>query len=884
MAEQRNIKKQKILVLLDTHAILHRAFHALPSFTSASGEPTGAVYGFVSMLLKIIRELKPDYLAACYDLPEPTFRHAVYEQYKATRPAMDSDLIDQIARSREVLAAFGIPIYEAPGFEADDILGTIVAQNKTRKTLRIVIASGDLDTLQLVSGEHVIVYMLRKGIQDAALYDEKAVYKRFGFAPSALPDFKGLKGDSSDNIIGVPGIGDKTATTLIKNFGSVERMYNEIKKGAIALEEAGLSRRIIRILSEHEEDAYFSKELATIRADAPVQFALEQSAWTGAEDRARVAAIFDRLSFRNLLQRVEFRGQKRANAPETQKRETKTEPVRITQGGLALLEKGATRLWFINAHAVGIVVEGREGEATTVLIDEKELSIFRDKLQPLFLTPEQNLAFGAKRLYRVLWKHKISPVFFADLWIAGWLIDPDASTQDAVLRALLHEEREVSEDSLSIERMTALFMHRDEVFGVMRTQGLERVFFDIEMPLIAVLAAMEEHGISLDAPYLNKLARAHRKELSLLAEKIQKLAGVTFNINSPRQLGSVLFQTLDIGGKGKKTKGGERSTQFSELVKLKDRHPIIPLILRRRELSKLMSTYIEKLPELVEPDGRIHTEFQQTGTVTGRLSSANPNLQNIPVRTPEGNEIRNAFYAPEGWSLLACDYSQMELRIAALLSADRTMRAAFAEGKDIHTATAALVFSVAESAVTNEMRRRAKIINFGILYGMGANALAANLGVSRQEAAIFIEEYFRKFDGVRKFVEETKTRARKDGFVQTLFGRKRYLPEIRSPLVMRAREAERMAINMPIQGTLADMIKIAMRRIQDAIDKEWKNRAVLLLQIHDELLFEVRVDILHDITPRITALMTDVYVGAVPFAVTVKQGKRWGSLEEKKRA
>lgn len=875
-----------MLVLLDAHAILHRAFHALPAFTSASGEPTGAVYGFVSMLIKIIRELKPEYLAACYDLPEPTFRHAAYEQYKATRPAMDSDLVGQIARSREVLSAFGIPMYEAPGFEADDILGTVVAQNKAHKNLRIVIASGDLDTLQLVSGERVSVYMLRKGIQDTLLYDERAVRERFGFAPAALPDFKGLKGDPSDNIIGVPGIGDKTATTLIAHFGSLERIYKEIRKGAAMLEKAGISKRIVRILSEHEEDAYFSRELATIRTDAPVRFELSQSVWKGAENRARVEAIFDQLNFRNMLQRVEFRKPESDNTSRAQEEEGSAgiDIVRADQGGVALLEKDASRLWFVDegdTQVVGAITEKSNGKAVAVLFDRETLSDFRDVLERLLLKPEQNFAFGAKRLYQVFWTCKISPAFFADLWIAGWLIGSGVSSQEAVLRALFPEQSELFGTVPIARRMAILFTRRDEVFASLRAQELERVFFDIEMPLIPVLAAMERHGILLDVPYLNKLAKKHRQELSLISQKIQKLAGASFNINSPQQLGAVLFETLELSGKGRKTKGGARSTRFSELAKLKDQHAIVPLILRHRELSKLMSTYIEKLPGLAEKDGRIHTEFQQTGTVTGRLSSTDPNLQNIPIRTAEGNEIRNAFYAPEGWCLLACDYSQIELRIAALLSGDHTMRAAFVEGKDIHTATAALVFSVAESAVTYEMRRRAKIINFGILYGMGANALAANLGVPRQEAALFIEEYFNKFAGVKKFVEETKARARKDGFVQTLFGRKRYLPEIHSPLIMRAREAERMAINMPVQGTAADIIKIAMSRIHHSLEKEWKNRANLLLQIHDELLLEVRVDILDEVASCVAALMKDVHVGEVPFAVTVKQGKRWGSLEKK---
>ncbi len=750
-------KRKKTLVLLDAHAILHRAFHALPNFTSPKGEPTGALYGFTAFLLKVIRELKPDYIAACYDLPEPTFRKITYEQYKGKRPKMDDILVEQINRSRDILDVFKIPVYAEPGFEADDILGTIVEKNypsnagcefvkksKNREP-RIIIASGDLDTLQLVKDDDVVVYTLSKGIKEAVIYNEDKVKERYGFEPKLLPDFKGLKGDPSDNIIGVPGIGDKTGGELIQKFGTIENIYKILKKDKTVLERAGIKPRTIKLLEENEEEAMFSKGLAEIRRDAPIKFSLKDCEWRKQFDVEKAKALFSDFGFRSLIQRING-GEPPKNKNEKDRQERKSK--------------------------------------------EKEL--------------------------------------------------------------------------------------RDRFKGTVP----DKLFKEVELPLAKILSEMQERGILLDIPYLAKLSKEYHKELSRLEKKIWSLAGKNFNINSPKQVSEILFEKLDLSAKGmKKTRGGARSTNISVLNKLKGAHPIVEEIIHYRELSKLVSTYIDALPNMVDKAGRLHTTFDQAGTSTGRISSKEPNLQNIPKRTELGKKIRKAFISDKGFKLASFDYSQIELRVAAILSGDKKMIEVFKRGGDIHTAVASEVFNVSPDKVTSEMRRRAKIINFGIIYGMGINALRANMGCSREEAKIFYEEYFKDFRGMADYVERVKEFARKNGYTKTMFGRKRYFPEINSPIEYIRKEAERMAVNAPIQGTAADIIKMAMVRIDDFLKKNGiKAKARLLLQIHDELLFEIKNEDIERLIPQIAEIMEKVCKGDIPMEVNISLGKNWGDM------
>ena len=785
---------QKTLVLLDAHAILHRAYHALPDFTSPGGEPTGALFGVVSMLLKIIEELRPDYIAACFDLPEPTYRHVVYEAYKAGRSKTDDALVAQIIRSRDIFDVFGIPIYEYPGFEADDALGTIVYETKKQKNLRVIIASGDMDTLQLVDNNRVLVYTLRKGIQDTILYNERAVIDRFGFGPELIPDYKGLRGDPSDNIPGIKGIGEKSATELITNFGSIEAMYKMLKKNEEKFAEAGIKKRIIELLKAGEEEAIFSKMLATIRTDAPIAFTPPNVPWREALDTERAYTLFTELGFRTLTQRVK-----------------------------TLLG---------------------DGTSSAVVVKESEvIEVRRLKCAALGL----------------------------------WLLSSDTTNpkyEDIIEYGRGHGAHTFSET----EKL---------LIDTVEKEKLTHVLTDIEYPLIPVLESMEKMGVKIDTEYLASLGAKMHTEVTGLEKRIYAHAGREFNINSPKQLGEVLYDDLGLKQKNqKRTATGQRSTRESELEKLIDEHPIIKEMLRYRELQKLLGTYIDPLPTLVGEDGRIHTTFLQAGSTTGRMATQNPSIQNIPVRTDEGRAIRKAFMAEDGFKIVSLDYSQIELRIAAFLSGDEKLIEIFKNGEDVHRGVASRVFGVKEHEVTPDMRRRAKVINFGILYGMGVNALRTNLGpeTSRLEAQEFLNAYFNTFTRLAEYLEETKVFARKHGYTETFFGRKRHFSGINSSLPFIRAQAERMAINAPIQGTSADIIRIAMIRIDSLLTKDLlKDEVRMIMQVHDELVFEIKDEKVAEFVPLIAACMEDVLDGevtkGVPLRAEAKVGKNWEELE-----
>jgi DNA polymerase-1 len=795
MATKKPKEKEsvKTLVLLDAHAILHRAYHALPDFSSPNGEPTGALYGVVAMLLKIIEELKPDHIIACFDLPDPTYRHAVYKEYKAGRAKTDDALVAQIIRSRDIFDAFGIPVYELAGFEADDMLGTIVELLKKEKKLRTIIASGDMDTLQLVDNDHVLVYTLKKGIQDTVLYNEDAVKARFGFGPELIPDYKGLRGDPSDNIPGIKGIGEKSATDLITNFGSIESIYKKVKKDEKIFLEKGIKQRMIDLLKAGEEEAIFSKMLATIRRDAPISFTVPTVSWHDSLDTDKVLELFTELGFRTLTARVKTllgqNGKVMSEAPG----EALPEPRRLKQAALAL--------WLLSSDTANPTYED----------------------------------------------------------VMGWGRSQGATTF-AETEALL--EKAIKKDAL------------------------EKVLHEIEHPLIPVLEKMEARGVKIDVPYLTALSKKMHKELDALETKIHAHAGVSFNINSPKQLGDILYDTLGLKPKNqKRTSTGQRSTRESELEKLMDAHPIIPEIMRYRELQKLVGTYVDTIPTMVKEDGRLHTTFLQAGSVTGRMASQNPGIQNIPIRTDEGRAIRRAFVAEEGFTLVSIDYSQVELRIAAFLSGDEKLIEIFKNGEDVHRGVASRVFHVPQDEVTPDMRRKAKVINFGILYGMGVNALRTNLGADtpREEAQEFLNAYFNTFTRLAEYLEETKASARKDGYTTTYFGRRRHFPGINSSLPFMRAQAERMALNAPIQGTSADITRIAMVRIEEDLVKRKKEDAVrMLIQVHDELVFEIDEKILAEEVPHLMEIMESILTtketSGVPIKVEAKCGKNWEEM------
>ena len=764
------MSKEKTLVLIDGHALVHRAYHALPPLNTSRGELVNAVFGFTSILLKILKELRPDYIAATFDLAGPTFRHKEFEDYKATRVKAPDELYQQINRVKDVLKAFNIPIYEKEGFEADDLLGTIAHQLKTKPSakepkprtknqeLKIIIATGDLDTLQLVD-KNTSVYTLKKGVKDTIVYDEKAVQERYGLAPSQMTDFKGLKGDPSDNIPGVPGVGEKTAIELLKEYGTIENLYRKLETEKPKLKTKNL--KLLNKLLEYKEQAFFSQYLATIKKDAPIKFNLAEAAAPD-YDKEQVVKLFKEMGFYSLLERL---GDSEAAAllPSLPGEESKTAKEAIEQP----------------------VTPGKSNPREEEIYEKIEQA--------------KNSGILSDRVYK------------------------------------------------------------------------------LEKALAPVISRMEKTGIKIDIDYLASLGVALNQRLLELEKEIHQSAGVDFNINSPQQLSDVLFNRLQLKIKGlKKTPGRVVSTAAPELIKLRDQHKIIDAILEYRELAKLKTTYVDALPKLIGSDGRVRTTFDQLGTATGRLSSKNPNLQNIPIKTELGREIRKAFVAAKGYKLLAADYSQIELRVVASLANDVKMINALKSGGDIHILTAHEVFDVRPEEVSARMRQAAKALNFGVIYGMSVHGFSQASGLPPDKAKAFIQKYFDEFHGVAKYVEKTKEEAAKNGYVQTLFGRKRFIPEINSSVWNLKAAAERMAVNLPVQGTAADLIKMAMVEIN--LKLKTKNLK-LLLQVHDELVFEVPKEEIQTVAQQIKDIMENVCQLAVPLKVEIKAGDNWGEME-----
>ena len=786
-------KENKRLILFDAHAIIHRAYHALPEFTTSKGEPTGALYGLSTMLIKIIGELKPDYLVACFDLPGPTHRHEAYEKYKAGRAKTDDNLALQLERAKDVFTAFGIPIYSHPGFEADDVIGTIVHDLKKDKNTEIIIASGDMDALQLVDDKKVQVYTLKKGINDTILYDEKKVVARFGFSPKLLVDYKGLRGDPSDNIIGVKGIGEKTATTLIQEFGTIENIYKN-------LEKVKLSDRIKTLLKESEEEALFSKTLATIRTDAPINFVLPPE-WRESLELEKLLNLFQELEFRTMGERAK------------------------------MLLNGTS-----GSNSAVLTRPGRapttDGIATTL----------------------------AERTIE------------KELCLALWVIDSNMTDPSL-------------EDVMRFTKAKSILEARKVIETELDKRKVRKVFEEIEKPAIPIVEGMNERGVKTDKKVLENLSTKYHQELTRLEKAIWKEAGEEFNINSPKVLSEIIFNKLQLAGKNqKKTPTGRLSTKESELEKLRDKHPIIGLILEYRELSKLLSTYIDAIPPLLDKDSRLHSTFILAGAATGRMASNSPNLQNIPNKTPLGRAIRNAFVAEKGFKLVSLDYSQIELRIAAILSKDKKLIEIFKNGEDVHAGVAMRVFKVPADQVDKGMRTKAKTINFGILYGMGVNALKTNLGVDRKEAQEIYNKYFETFTGLATYLEEIKALAEKKGYTETMFGRRRYFAGFKSPLPYVRAQAERMAINAPMQGTQADLIKIAMKRIDDHIkSRKHEDDIRLILQVHDELVYEVKESLVTDVATKFKEIMEGALAPSVsrgvPIIAEASTGDNWGEMK-----
>jgi len=883
---------KEILIIIDGNALVHRSFHALPTTMKRhDGLTTNAVYGFTSFLLKAISEFKPQYAVVTFDETAPTFRHKVYKEYKATRVKAPDELYEQIPLTKEVLEAFEIPIFSQAGFEADDLIGTICQKVKNQKNLLSYIITGDLDTLQLVN-KQVNIYTMSRGLSDPLIYDEAKIKERYNLRPDQIVDYKALRGDPSDNIPGVKGIGEKTAINLLNEYETLENVYKNI---ADAEKEKKISPRIASLLQEHRADAFFSKELATIKIDSPLEFNLQSAKLNFSRDK--VAKIFSEMEFRSLLNRLpgkpendQIQSLTIKKRPSIKSHLIKTEADFKNFFKLLNQEKsfaispelneenklsGLNFAWQDN-EAYHLSINNERAQADLFQTKNSYLEKLKDILEDSKI---KKTGHDLKLIWHLLKTQKITlRGLDVDLMIASYLLDPGRRKHD--LQTLIFTEfglenlpEERSAEAVLVWRLKKVLSER------LKKEKLLELYLKIEQPLISVLGQMEENGIKLELAPIKKLNKTVSEKLKKLEINIYKLAKGSFNINSPKQLQEILFEKLSIPATNvKKTKTGY-STAEDQLEKLKDLHPIISLLQDYRELNKLQTTYLNALPNLINPlTGRIHTNFNQTITATGRLSSAEPNLQNIPTKTAEGQEIRRAFTAEVGFKLLGFDYSQIELRLAAHMSGDKKMIKAFQEEKDIHTATAAGINGVALNAVTKTMRQEAKAVNFGILYGQGPHGLSQNAGIPYWQANEFIKKYFEVYPGIKKMMDNSISEAQKNGYAVTLFGRKRPLPEINSTMPMVRRGAERMAINTPLQGTAADMIKLAMIKIAELI-KGHEDDIRLLLQVHDELIFEVKSDKLKTYSPQIKEIMQNIIKLRIPITVSENSGDNWGELK-----
>lgn len=872
-----NASKPTFLVL-DGNALLHRAWHAIPPLTTKDGLVVNAAYGFSMVVEKMIERYKPDYMAVAWDLPGETFRHTLYPAYKGQREKKEQELYDQIPLIQNILTAFHIPSVSVENYEADDVIGTL-AREAERKNFQTMIVTGDLDALQLVD-EQTHVLFFQKGISETKLYDETGVKERYGLSPSQLIDYKALRGDPSDNLPGIVGIGEKTATDLLVRYQSIEGIYEALPQ---------IEEKFAKKLRGQEAQVDVSKVLVTIVCDVKTGFDWTQA--TQSEiDWSRVLPIYRELEFRTLIKKHTMGSSESVPVVRSSRVESRKNIEII---------KNAAQVKIVAGSTVGVLIAEQQpdlfgatvaaaaitdGAQTFVLINPSKDALI--EIQKILSVASLIVTHDLKRLMHQL-DVAITTLAF-DTMIASYLLF--AGTRSHDLASVAHKAlgRVIPDVPLTFakekdyEMLGAVAATLPELAQKMRGEleqmQVAHVFDEIEMPLIPVLYHMEQEGIGLDTQSLAAFSLTLKNRIDELTIKIHTAAGVQFNIHSPSQLAAILFETMKLSTKCiKKIKSGF-STAAPELEKLWEVHEIIPLLSEYRELTKLQSTYVEALPKLVGKDGRVHTSYNQTVAATGRLSSSDPNLQNIPIKTELGREIRKAFVAPNGKRLLALDYSQIELRLVAVIAKDKPFISAFQEGADIHTRTAAEVWGVDEDQVTKEQRRAAKAINFGILYGMGPRSLSRSTGLSMEEAKHFIERYFEIHHVIRDYLDATKLKVHTDGYVETLFGRRRYLPEIQSGVPMLIAAAERMAINMPVQGTAADIMKMAMLRVDGWLSKsQWP--AKMLLQVHDELVLECEKDAVEAVAKGVKEMMESVASFDVPLVVDVEVGKNWGEME-----
>lgn len=843
------------LMILDGNSLLNRAFYGVRPLTAPDGTPTNAVYGFLATLQNLADEEAPDYLCVAFDLPAPTFRHQQYAGYKAQRKPMPEELAVQMPILKEILDAMGIKRLELSGYEADDILGT-VGKLCEEAGAECVIVTGDKDSFQLITERtHVRHVKTRLGQTETVEYDIPRFQAEYGFAPPLMIDLKALMGDPSDNIPGVPGIGEKTALDLVRRYGSLDAIYSR-------LPELDIKEGVRKKLTEGESSARLSYALATIDTGVPVNMKPEDAGWKGFSGPG-LYDILRRLGFGRFIERWNLKPGETAD-------------VESAAGVLPFID-GADSETLLSAvrDADYIAVLARDGLDSLELCDGKRIygvgwagleDGYNALLKVIFSDGVKKVAHNVKDLMSLLLAEGLpTGGFVFDTALAAYLLDP-TETNYALNRL---SPRFLGRELPDAQAVFALYPALRERLAEL---GAEKLFFDIELPLCQVLAEMEKTGFLVDRKALFDFGESLKTGIDTLQAEIWRQAGREFNINSPKQLGEVLFDELMLPS-GKKTKTGW-STNADELDKLRGKHPIIQSILDYRELTKLKSTYADGLLKVISPDGRIHTNFRMTVTATGRLSSTEPNLQNIPIRRELGSGIRRMFVAAPGMKLVDADYSQIELRLLAHISGDETMKKAFMEGEDIHRVTASQVFNVPFDQVTGLQRSRAKAVNFGIIYGISAFALAQDIGVWQSEAKAYIEAYLQKYHGVRAYMENVIAEAKRDGYVQTLFGRRRPLPELKSPNFNTRSFGERVARNMPIQGTAADIIKLAMVNVHRRLREEGlKSR--LILQVHDELIAECPEEEARRAAEILEAEMENAVKLSVPLTAEAGVGRSW---------
>lgn len=859
------------LLALDGNSILNRAFYGIKLLSTKQGIYTNGIYGFLTILNRLKEETSPDAVAIAFDLPAPTFRHAQYSQYKATRKGMPEELASQMPILKELLCALGYKIVEAPGYEADDILGTLAEASK-EKSFKCVIATGDRDSLQLVDDEITVLLAATKaGRAETTLYNKEKIMEEYGVTPKQLIDIKALMGDSSDNVPGVAGIGKIGAAKLIQQFGSIENIYQSID--TLPVNEGTREK-----LKAGRDMAFLSYRLCTICTDAPIPLDIE--AYLPKEPKtAEVASIMTKLEFFSLMDKMGI------TAQEAQKNGKKNTPPQTTE---AIFEENLDNLLghLLSFGRADLLAHFEEGKLSVLALAADKLILVNAQtpgfwafLDKLFGSDIPIRTHDAKPLYSQMLSRGLTPKAVAfDTALAAYILNPSAKAYIILRLAQEYEvplpeikniPGELIDFTLSLSSLPRLC---DELYHRLNENLQLPLLEEIELPLSLVLAHMEHHGFAVDSAKLSQYGQMLQDKTEQLEKSIYNLVGYEFNLNSPKQLGVALFEKLGLPVR-KKLKTGY-STDAEVLESLMDEHPVIELLLEYRSLSKLKSTYADGLQKVIAKDGRIHTSFNQTETRTGRISSTEPNLQNIPVRHEMGREMRKFFKAKPGWTLIDADYSQIELRVLAHIADDKTMIEAFKNKEDIHTITASQVFGLPAPMITPLMRSRAKAVNFGIVYGISAFSLSKDISVSRAEADKYIKTYLEKYSGVRTYMDNIKEQAKKDGFVETMFRRRRYLPELKSSNFTIRSAGERIALNTPIQGTAADIIKIAMIKVHNRLKAENLN-ARLILQVHDELIVEAPGDEAERAARIVKEEMERAAPLSVPLTADVNIGDTW---------